>query len=328
MGEAVRSAVYSRGLLDAERKLVCVEGHLEIPLRALDPFIQHLGEVVEQKGVVRRRRMPEPYLLVREKTVIPQALKSLLPRKWERVGDVLLLRFPPELRSYTEEVCEAYAEVLRVVAVLDASAGVRGTWREPNVELLWGRSTETVHKENGVLFKLDLRKVMFSSGNIDERVRMSRVCDPGEVVVDMFAGIGYFSLPMAIHSRPKRVYACEINPTAHNYLRENVRINRADVVVPLLGDCRDVAPVGVADRVVLGYLRDTHTFLPAALRTLRSGGWVHYHEGCPDEIADRPLKHLKEVSEALGMGVARCQRRKVKSYAPGVSHWVLDALIS
>ncbi len=327
-GEAARSTVLSLGLLDTQRRIVQAGGHLEIPLKAADASFDGLGEVIEQERAVLSKRLLTPYQLVQREASLPSEVKARLPRRWEKVGEVLLLRFPQELRPHLEQVCRAYARVLGVKAILEMSGGISGTWREPKVELLWGDNTETVHKENGVCYKLDLRKVMFSSGNIDERVRMSKASQPGEVVVDMFAGIGYFSLPIAVHSRPSRVYACEANPVAFAYLRENIRINEANIVEPIQGDCREAAPEGVADRVILGYLEDTHIFLAKALRTLRSGGWLHYHEASPDGLAERLDRYLRKAAKSEGASVIGSTLRRIKSYAPGVSHYVLDAVIS
>lgn len=274
----------------------------------------------------RGRRPPAPFRRVWQEAAIPEARKRFLPDRWAKVGDVLVLRFPPELRPLQEAVCRAYCRVLRTKAVLDHQ-GVDGPWREPRTELLHGTGTETLHRENGIRYRLDPRRVMWSSGNGNERIRMGHVVHPGEVVVDLFAGIGYFALPMAIHGQAARVHACEANPVAHGYLVDNVRRNRAAAVAPLLGDCRDVAPAGVADRVVLGYLEGTHRFLPTALRALRpQGGWVHYHEACPDARAVDLERHLETTAADAGLAVRRRTRRRVKSYAPGVGHWVLDAL--
>ncbi len=317
-----------RGLYDARRRVLESGRALEIPLRRADESLLAWGEVVQQDHPSWVSRPPTPYEAIQRHAALPSALRPLLPRRWEKVGDVLLLRFPKALRGHQEVVCRAYATVLRVKAVLDVTSGVEGPWRKPRSELLWGESTETIHRENGVLFKLDLQKVMFSSGNVDERVRMAGVAREGEVIVDMFAGIGYFALPMAVRGRARRIYACEVNPVAYGYLVENVRLNGAANVVPLLGDCRDVAPEGMADRVVLGYLRDTHAFLPKALRTLRGRGWVHYHEACPDVWSDRLRRHLREAAASQGWQAQKARLRQVKSYAPGVSHWVVDALMA
>ncbi|MEE9600074.1 MAG: class I SAM-dependent methyltransferase family protein [Thermoplasmata archaeon] len=326
-GEVARSKVRALGLLDSRRKILDVQGYLEIPLMADDQALASLGSLVEQKHAVWAGSPLTPYQLIYRKAPLPEDLKLLLPRRWEKIGDVLALRFPPALRPYQSEVCQTYAAILGVRAIVDIQA-IEGPWRRPRAELLWGDDTETIHTENGIRYKLDVRNVMFSSGNIDERVRMSKVCLPGEVVVDMFAGIGYFSLPMAIHGGAAIVYACEVNPIAYHYLKENIRINEADCVRPLFGDCREVAPHGVADRVLLGYLRDTYLFLPEALRALRSEGWIHLHEACPDDTASKLAIHLREAVKAQDMKLSKSHLRRVKSYAPCVSHWVLDAFIA
>ncbi len=83
------------------------------------------------------------------------------------------------------------------------------------------------------------------------------ISNPHETVVDLFAGIGYFTLPMAVYSKPKKMFACEINPIAYQYLCANVVLNHVtNIVEPLLGDNRKIAPKDCADRVILGYLKE------------------------------------------------------------------------
>ncbi|MCJ2531082.1 MAG: class I SAM-dependent methyltransferase family protein [Candidatus Thermoplasmatota archaeon] len=269
-----------------------------------------------------------PYQAVRATARLPESLKEHLPRRWERIGEVLVLRLPPELEAHREAVGEAYGRALRAQAVVEETDGIRGAWRTPQTRPLWGEDTETVHQEYGIRYRLDPTQVMFSSGNLAERRRMGTVCRPDEAVVDMFAGVGYFALPMALHGGARRVVACEINPTAFRYLCENVQMNGAATVEARLGDCRKTVPEDMADRVVMGYLRDTFRFLPAAFRALRDQGWIHYHEACPDPVADRLERRLRTVAEEVGRTVESWDLRRVKAYAPGVSHWVLDAHIT
>jgi tRNA wybutosine-synthesizing protein 2 len=271
-----------------------------------------------------------PFRNIKASVVIPPHLRVFLPRKWELLGDILLLKLPEELEGLKEEIARVYAEELSAKAVL-RDMGIEGYFREPKVELLWGEDTETIHKENGVKFKLDCARLMFSSGNIDERIRMATVSDQDEVVVDMFSGIGFFTVPMAVHSRPKRVYALEINPTAHHYLCENVILNDVmEIVKPVLGDNRDFDKKGISDRVVMGYLKDTQEFLPKALEILKEdGGVIHYHEKCPNELLEtRPLKNLRKAIEGSGRKMEVLNTKNVKSYAPGVSHVVLDVKVT
>lgn len=252
----------------------------------------------------------------------------LLPSKWEKIGSVLVLRFPSELHAETEVICRAYAEVLGCTSVLNDVGGIAGQLRVPQIRHLWGSpDTVTVHYENGVRYRLDPSKVMFSSGNTAERIRMGSVAEKGETVVDLFAGIGYFSLPLGVSHKPARVFACEINPVAFEFLSQNVVLNHVpDIVVPLLGDNRVVAPQGVANRVIMGYLEETASFFPIALRCLKDQcGFVHYHEAVPIELCpDRPLQALTAIAHDHERDLRLVSWREIKSYAPGVSHIVLD----
>ena len=273
-----------------------------------------------------------PYELIREKlqNYIPPSLLYTLPNKWERIGNILIIKIPPALERYRREIAEVYASVLKCKSVLEDLGGIRGKKREPNVRLIYGDlNTETIHVENGIRYKLDPSKIMFSSGNMEERIRMATIKAKDEVVVDMFAGIGYFSLPLAVYGSPKKVYAIEINPVAYRYLRENITLNNVNAIVePLLGDNRKVTPEGVADRVIMGYLHETHNYLPVALGSLKGYGVIHYHEICPNELLKtRPLQMVRNATENLGFRIIDFKRRIVKSYAPGVSHIVLDVKV-
>lgn len=204
---------------------------------------------------------------------------------------------------------------------------ITGPQRKPQVELLWGEGTETIHKENKCLFKLDVSQVMWSKGNTTERMRVAKLVSDGEVVVDLFAGIGYFSVPIAVHSQPAKVYALEINPVSYHYLKENIILNRIDdIIEPVLGNCRDVAPPKVADRVLMGYIGNTQDYLDVAMNTLRKGGVVHYHESVPEKLKfTRPVERIKRA--AMDQEVEILNQRVIKKYAPGVYHVVIDARI-
>ncbi|HVL87263.1 MAG TPA: class I SAM-dependent methyltransferase family protein [Candidatus Thermoplasmatota archaeon] len=275
-----------------------------------------------------RRATPFERIDTRLGTVLEPSERAQLPRKWELYGDVLVLRLPAGLHARGREVAEAYAKELMARTVLEDVGGVQGEHREPRMRLLHGTGTETVHREDGLSFAFDVARLMYSSGNNYERKRMGKVVRAGERVVDLFAGIGYFTLPMA--RAGAHVRAIERNPVAHGYLVENVRRNGlSDRVEAVLGDCREAAPVGVADRVLLGYLGDTRRFLPTAMRALAPGGGaLHYHDACPVEaVPARPLEEIAAAARDAGRTLASASTRVVKSYAPGVVHFVTDAVV-
>jgi tRNA wybutosine-synthesizing protein 2 len=262
---------------------------------------------------------------------IPTNLIDIIPIKWEKIGDVLIIVLESELEKYKFIIAEKYAEVLNCKTVLNDVGGILGELREPQVEIIFGdKETITIHKENGIKYKLDPQKIMFSSGNMDERIRIAKISNESEIVVDLFAGIGYFSLPIAVYSKPKKIYACEKNEISYKYLCENIILNNVlDKVQAFKGDNRIVAPKNVADRVIMGYIGDTYKFLPTAFNCLKDcRGIIHYHEKYPDKIVpEKPLEQIQKIADDFERSINLLKLKKVKSYAPGISHFVFDLRI-
>jgi len=156
---------------------------------------------------------------------------------------------------------------------------------------------------------------------------MANISNKNETVVDLFAGIGYFTLPMAVYSKPKKIFSCEINPVAYDYLCKNIVLNHVtSIVQPLSGDNRVMAPKNVAERVIMGYFEDTGKFLPVAFDCLKNcSGVLHYHDVCPDKLfPEKPLKMVEKTAKKYERIAELLTYRIIKSYAPGVSHIVLD----
>ncbi len=282
------------------------------------------GAEIVQGELIPRERHRSPLEEVLHDAPIPRELRDLLPHKWELLGDVLLVRLPRALLPYKNDVAATYARILHARTVCLETGSISGIHRTPQVEVIFGEGTETVHKENGILYKLDVARVMFSSGNLEEKRRMASLDCRGETVVDMFAGIGYFSLPLALHAKAQRVVACEINPVAFGYLIDNIALNHLEnVIQPFLGDNRDLPGEHWSDRVLMGYVGTTEQFLPKAFSLVRSGGVIHYHETCPiDEFPERPLRRIADSAGEAKIEILR--QGEVKSYAPAISHYVID----
>ena len=262
---------------------------------------------------------------------IPSELMHHLPDKCEKIGTIVIIKLEKELKRYKQTIGKAYAEVLGCTTTLNDVGGISGVYRKPAIELIYGSTiTETIHVENGIRFKVDPQKIMFSSGNMTERRRMATVADKNDTVVDLFAGIGYFTLPMAVYSQPKKIIACEINPVAFSYLCANIVLNHvSSIVQPLFGDNRTNAPKNCADRVILGYLKDSQEYLHVALECLRNNsGILHYHSLVPIErIPEQPLAHIENIVNLYHRSVELIGVHRIKSYAPRIDHLVLDVRI-
>jgi tRNA wybutosine-synthesizing protein 2 len=204
--------------------------------------------------------------------------------------------------------------VLWIESLLDVT-------RTPVTEVLWGDVGEQVHHESGFTYIFDPRKVMFAQGNREEKMRLARLVQSDGVpvrVADMFAGIGYFTIPLA--GSGAQVHAMEINPVAFEYLNRNITANGlSDRVTTNLGDCRNLL-TGTYDRIVMGHF-DALGMLPAALRHVRPGSVIHLH-GIGHET-DR----VRTIVECAGFS-ATINVHKVKKYRPHEWHVVQDVILS
>jgi tRNA wybutosine-synthesizing protein 2 len=276
-------------------------------------------------------RRPPPAERVRERlrVVAGDAAAEAMPRGYQRLGRVLLLRLPPALTPYGAALADAWRKELGVETVLAHRGPIAGELRRPAVELLGGGPTETEVVEHGSRWRLDAARLMFSAGNRTERLRFARLVRPGERVADLFAGIGYFTVPAARARPDARFVAVEKNPLAFRYLEENLRLNAvASRVRALLGDNRAVRLEPHAfDRILLGYLPSSLPWLGRALELLaRAGGTVHLH--LTVDARDAPGRGEETVGLELARlgasATAPLRAREVKAYGPGRSHVVVD----
>lgn len=239
--------------------------------------------------------------------------------KWKKIGHVLLVDRDVENPQKLLEM-----KGIKTVVKL---GNIGGNKREPEVEILAGSDTETIHRENGCLFKLDVARVMWSKGNTNERMRIANLIQNGERVLDMFAGIGYFTIPAAVHSEVEIIHSIEINPVSYGYLDENISLNKVrNIVNPILGDSMVIAPEFSVDRVLMGYIGNTQDYLKSAIEALDGSGIIHYHESVHEKIKfKRPEEIIRKF--AKGMDVKIINKRVIKKYSPGVVHVVIDAEI-
>ena len=254
-----------------------------------------------------------------------------LPRKWERFSDVAIIphdAFKGPDWEADRGLWEAVADALGVKR-LARMGEVSGDRRESGVEMLLGDDDWVVRRESGVDYGYRMTRCMFSPGNVNERRRMGEVTQEDEVVVDLYAGIGYYTLPALVHGGASLVHACEWNPEAIEALKWGLVSNGVDEgCVVHEGDSRVTSQSleGVADRVFLGLLPSSEDGLEAALRALKpDGGTLHVHGLAPSsnhsslaEIVAATASAIRPDSSVLS-GLVR-----VKSYAPHWDHVVVD----
>lgn len=269
-------------------------------------------------------------------------LIASIPSKWERLGGLILLPGDLNEQSSWREVMnhpQRHDMWLKIIDALKGDAlGIQApiandTFRSSQVTMLHG-SSEVSFVDHGITYTFDAAKVMFSSGNVTERRRIGAINMEGETVIDAYAGVGYYTLPMLIHSQAAHVHACEINPASIEGLRAAAAANKVSECLTVHEGDNQVSLtrlVGMADRCHLGLLPSSEPVWELAIRALKSqGGWLHVHMNVEEEHIpswmEATRSRFQQLADQYGLGFEVHNRHleRVKWFAPFVRHVVLD----
>ncbi|MDW8011057.1 MAG: class I SAM-dependent methyltransferase family protein, partial [Sulfolobales archaeon] len=226
--------------------------------------------------------------LVREiaREVVGEPLASKIWKRLEVIGDIAVLRKPVDFELGLEVYRKLAVEVMKrlpyVKSVWLATSPVSGSYRVRELVHLAGEvRSETVYREHGCLFRVDIARVYVSPALNYEHIRIAKLVRPGEEIFNMFAGAGLFSVIIAKHSKPRRVVSVDINPDAYRYMVENIKLNRvSDIVVPVLADSREIARsyTNHFDRVIMPLPELAYEYFEDAVVSLKNAGVVHVYD--------------------------------------------------
>lgn len=261
-----------------------------------------------------------------------EKIKSL-PRSYDLIGHVAILEIPENLQKKKRLIAKAIMQTnKKIETVLEKKSERRGVMRLRRYRLLAGKKkTETLHREYGMIFKLDTTKVYFSPRELTERQRIAELVKRNEIVLVMFAGIGPFVIVIAKQSKAKKVIGIEINKNAVQYFRENVRINKvSDKVEIIEGDVREKSKkfFGKCDRVIMPLPLEAAGYLDIAVKCLKKNGIVHFYsigeeENPFDEAVDLIENNLKNMKVKFKI----LNAKKVLPYSPRRWKICIDFLV-
>ena len=256
-----------------------------------------------------------------------------LPSGFQQLEKITIIKLKPELQKKKKEIAKAVMELFPYAKTIMQLKEIKGKFRQPKIEFLLGEKKFIVdYKEAGCVFRFDVSKIMWSKGNRHERQRIASLPQKGEVVMDFFAGIGYWTIPILKTGNAGKVIAFEHNPEAVKWLKENIKLNKipeskAQIVEGKTEKNALKFPEGIADRILLGLIPAPKFALPAALHCIKNNGILHY-EGTA--VIGKPKELFKDVQEACEK--ANCKAillnaQFVKDYAPRIAHYTLDIKI-
>lgn len=330
------------GLLDNNLKIFQQKDNLYIPLikkpqkTDLNELTKNLPyfEILQHKFLRNDKKPLKLFDLLSDK--LPSTILSSLPHSLDYVGDIAIIEIPAELESYKTVIGQTIiASNKRVNTVLAKASPVTGEYRIRKFETIAGvNKTETVHKEYGCIFHVDLTKAYFSPRLSYEHNRVTSLVKERETVLDMFAGVGPFSILIAKKQKEVHVYATEMNPEAFKFLKKNVLANRVSKTVkPFLGDARNIAPARLKDaidRVIMNLPEKGIQFVDVACQVIASyGGIIHYYEF---NSTHEPLETAKtRLSEAVKQNNRKVEKilnsKIVRGVAPSTWQVAVDAKI-
>lgn len=263
---------------------------------------------------------------------------ELLARSFDVIGDVAVIRVPETIENRSREIAEAVMQNNKhVKTVLRQVSPVSGSLRLRELSWVAGeKRTETVHKEHGCLFKVDLARCYFSPRLLYERRRIAQRVGRDEVVANLFSGVGCYSIVIGRHSGARRVHSIDVNPVAIGYQAENVRLNGVESVVEvILGDAASIVKarlLNVADRVLMPLPEKAFEYLDYAIMALKPGeGWVHYYDfvraGRDEKPAEKVEDKVSGKMADLGLDFEVSFGRVVRKVGPRRFQVVLDMLV-
>jgi tRNA (guanine37-N1)-methyltransferase len=267
---------------------------------------------------------------------LPADLLAKVPQAFDIIGDIVVIDIPPQLKAYQDLIGEAILQTQKNVQTVLAKAGdISGVFRVRDYDFIAGEHrTQTIHREFGCQYHVDIAKAYFSPRLSHEHERVAAQVQDTEVVVDLFAGVGPFSVLIGKRNPKAKVYAVDLNPDAVELLKVNVKVNRVEnCVFPILADAREIAGSklkGIADRVIMNLPETAIDFVDAACNVLKpEGGIVHFYGfvRAPDSIENLKMRFSELVEKNRRRVEGFLYAKSIRETAPFESQIALDTKI-
>lgn len=242
---------------------------------------------------------------------------NLIPSSFDVIGNILIFSdFPKELikkeKIIGNEILKNYKNIR---SIFKKTKKYSGKFRTPKLKLLAGENNkETICKENNVRLKLNAEKVYFSPRLSEERKRIFKKIKNNENILVMFSGVAPYPIVISKNTRAKEIYGIEINPTAHKYALENLKLNKAENKINLfLGDVKKILPKinERFDRIIMPLPKGAENFLNLALDKINKNGTIHFYNFAEENKYDKIIKIInieckKKKRKCKIINIVRC----------------------
>lgn len=250
-----------------------------------------------------------------------------MKRGFDIIGDIAIVKFPEGTMAKKKktEAAELMRKNKHITSVFEKYGKTEGEKRLPKIRWLLGsRKGITLHRENSCVFKVDVRRVFFTPRLGHERLRIVSLAGPNELVLDMFAGVGPYSIPLA--KKVKEVHAVDINKYAVDLLKENASLNKVKNIKIAYGDARKVVPKIKTkfDRIIMNFPLDSISFLKVAKQAIKPKGTIHLYKFVNTRDEEDLKKTAQEIKDVLANTKVRITPVKAGEIAPNITRVCFD----
>lgn len=291
--EQVRQELRDGGWLRDDLRVRRDDTTVHFPLRSHPDPPPREGSPSEAEFEELPPASPRSY---RDLLEVPEADRDEFPKAYDVVGDIVLVRIPPEMSQQARNIGRALLEFVPGARLVARDLGVHGTERRRKLERIAGKgSFRTRHTENGIVLEVDVERAYFSPRLGREHARVAEAVRSGERVLDLCCGVGPFCLAIARAGKASSIVAVDLNPDAIDLLNvSRARVPGGERITPVLSPLERFLPTaGVADRVILNLPHDGIKYATSVVTTVAPSGTFHYYEvtertsreGRPDALA-------------------------------------------
>ena len=265
--------------------------------------------------------------------VLSEEENEQLISAFDQIGDIIIVRIPDSLISKKQIIGKTLLEQVSTAnSVFYQSSPVEGDFRTRQLEVIAGEDkTQTEYRENGCRFIVDVEKAFFSPRLSTERERIANLVNDNDVIINMFGGVGMFSI-LAARTKSCTVYNIDINPVASKLCEENIKLNKLKGrVISLNGDASEIIKKQLqdkADRVLMLLPERSDEFLDTAISSLKKNGVIHYYS----HIHAEKKQDAPKLSEEHFLNINKIQAdildsRVVRPVGPRFYQTVVDIKI-
>ncbi len=295
-GEEIRQRLVESGRLRTDLTISREDEHLLFPLIDSDPLDPSWGERVDGEFEPLEK---SPNMSYRDLLHWPEAEEALLPRSFDVIGDIVLVRIPLALRGRASEIGEALRQFVPGTRLVGADFGVHGEARQRRLVVIAGAGGwRTLHRENGIEMEVDLRGAYFSPRLAREHARVAASIRTGDRVFDLCCGVGPFALTIARDARAREIIAVDSNPIAIELLRATcARHSYAQRIRPRLEPIEQfLSSRDSAEHVIFNLPHEGIKYLPSVATAVSPGGVLDFYEVVPREAVERQKETIMELT--------------------------------